>query len=117
MSTRRQKRQPLRTCIACREKREQRELLRVTASKDGDVALDSEQKLPGRGAYLCCRHECVAKARKRDLLRRALKCSIPEEIWKDIESAVADVSSLDGESTCSDVSGRDSVANAGSNRP
>ncbi|HHW93602.1 MAG TPA: YlxR family protein [Clostridiaceae bacterium] len=95
MSDRRRKRQPLRTCIACRVKREQRDLMRVTASKDGVVMLDSEQKMPGRGAYLCYRNECVARARKRDSLQRALRCSIPEEIWEDIECALAEVLALD----------------------
>ncbi len=93
LSERRQKRRPLRTCVACREKRDQRELMRITASKDGVVTLDSQQKLPGRGAYICYRQECVEKAKKRDLLRRALKCPVPEEIWGIIDCTVADVSS------------------------
>ncbi|MBP6137083.1 MAG: YlxR family protein [Clostridiaceae bacterium] len=95
LSERRQKKRPLRTCVACREKRDQRELMRITASKDGVVTFDSQQKLPGRGAYLCYRRECVEKAKKRDLLRRALKCPVPEEIWKNIDYTVADVSSPD----------------------
>ncbi len=86
--------------------------MRVTASKDGKVALDSEQKLPGRGAYLCYRRECVVKAKKRDSLRRALRCAIPEEIWNDIDSAVADVSFLDDEPMCQVPQDGDNVADA-----
>lgn len=53
------------------------------------MAVDHNQKLPGRGAYLCMRLECVKQAKKKDSLRRALKCSIPEEIWTDIECVIA----------------------------
>ena len=84
----REKQPPLRTCAACRERRPQQELIRITASKDGSVAVDTTGKLPGRGAYLCNRAACCGLARKRGSLRRALKCPVPEEIWQDIERII-----------------------------
>ncbi len=92
-------------------------MMRVSASKDGEVRLDLSQKLPGRGAYLCYRHECVEKARKRDLIRRALKCSVPEEVWVDIENAVAGVPFLENERTSRVLTGVDCTADAERKRP
>jgi hypothetical protein len=43
--------------------------------------LDERGKLPGRGAYLCARRECLDKARKSRALARALKTEIPDEIY------------------------------------
>jgi hypothetical protein len=43
--------------------------------------LDERGKLPGRGAYLCARRECLDKAQKSRALARALKTEIPDEIY------------------------------------
>jgi hypothetical protein len=45
------------------------------------VFLDERGKLPGRGAYLCVRRECLDRARKTRALARALKTEIPEELY------------------------------------
>ncbi|HPX92930.1 MAG TPA: YlxR family protein [Bacillota bacterium] len=81
------KKKPLRMCVGCRESFLQEELLRLVASEDG-VRIDRGQKLPGRGAYLCCRTACVEKAKKRQSLQRALKCPVPEAIWVEIDQAI-----------------------------
>jgi predicted RNA-binding protein YlxR (DUF448 family) len=60
----RQKHVPLRTCIACRETRAKRELLRIVRTPDGHVLLDPTSKKSGRGAYLCARFSCWQKALK-----------------------------------------------------
>ncbi len=43
---------PIRQCIACRERRPKRELLRVVLTEAGPV-LDPTGRKPGRGAYVC----------------------------------------------------------------
>ena len=74
-------RQRPRTCVACREESPKGVLIRIARSPAGEVFLDERGKLPGRGAYLCVRRECLDKARKTRALVRALKTEIPEELY------------------------------------
>lgn len=54
--------QPQRTCVACREIRDQRELVRLAYGDDG-LLVDERRRAPGRGAYLCRRAACWQRAR------------------------------------------------------
>ena len=45
-----QKKIPLRMCIACRELKEKREMLRVVKNGEGKIFLDFSSKAAGRGA-------------------------------------------------------------------
>ena len=72
---------PLRRCSGCGESKPKRELVRVVRAQDGTVSLDLTGKKPGRGAYVCPRAACLAKARKAKRIERALEVSIPEEIY------------------------------------
>ena len=74
-------RQRPRTCVGCREESPKRALIRVVRSPSGDVTLDERGKLPGRGAYLCARLECVEKARKTKALSRALKTEVKADAY------------------------------------
>lgn len=67
---------PERTCIACREARPKRELVRVVRRLDGAVVVDPTGKLSGRGAYLCRRQACWQQGLRRDALGRALKTTV-----------------------------------------
>jgi predicted RNA-binding protein YlxR (DUF448 family) len=79
---------PVRSCVACRTRRPQDELVRVTV--DGAAltvdARNGPSRRQGRGAYLCVDATCVARALERNalLLRRALRSrvalTIPEEL-------------------------------------
>jgi predicted RNA-binding protein YlxR (DUF448 family) len=64
---------PIRTCVACRETDEKRDLLRVVRLPDGAVVYDARGKLSGRGAYVCATEKCIALARKQKKLERSLK--------------------------------------------
>ena len=68
---------PLRTCVACGEKKPQGELLRVVSSGGEVPELDAKGRAPGRGAYLCSRAACVEKAWARRALERTLKLQAP----------------------------------------
>lgn len=72
---------PMRTCIACRTKREQKDLIRVYA----DMSTKS-----GRGAYLCYDEACLKKIKKNGALNRALRCSVSEEIYRYLEEKIAE---------------------------
>ncbi len=77
---RKQKHQPLRTCIACHETKPKRELLRVVKTPDGHVFVDATGKKSGRGAYLCARLSCWQKAMKEKRLEHEFEIEIlPED--------------------------------------
>jgi uncharacterized protein len=76
---------PIRTCIACRQTDEKRDLLRVVRQPDGSVLYDPKGKMSGRGAYVCARVPCIEQARKRKGLERSLKLTaIPEALFTEL---------------------------------
>ncbi len=70
---------PQRTCVACRQGKPKREMVRIVRTVEGRVELDPSGKKSGRGAYLCSDPDCWTAALKRGVLPRALKIdAIPE---------------------------------------
>ncbi|MBE3557925.1 MAG: YlxR family protein [Ktedonobacteraceae bacterium] len=86
---RKQKHVPMRTCIACRETKSKRELLRVVRTPEGRVFLDATGKKSGRGAYLCARFSCWELALKKRRLEQELEVTIPAEDRANLENFVA----------------------------
>ena len=76
---------PLRMCIACRELKPKRDMLRVVKNAAGEIRLDFSGKWPGRGAYLCDSADCVKKLRKARLLNRTFSCEVSEDVYARIE--------------------------------
>ena len=76
---------PLRMCIACRELKPKCDMLRVVKNAAGEIRLDFSGKLPGRGAYLCDSADCVKKLRKARLLNRTFSCEVSEDVYARIE--------------------------------
>ena len=65
---------PVRTCVACRRRRPQEDLLRVARRPGGAVLPDAPgTRAEGRGAYLCPDPECIAQAVRSGRLSRALR--------------------------------------------
>jgi len=79
---------PMRQCLACREMKPKRELVRVVRSPEGEISLDSKGKNPGRGAYVCPGAECLKRAIKSKALSRALGVPIPESIIEELTGAI-----------------------------
>ncbi len=78
-----EKKKPVRTCIACRQAKEKRELIRIV--KDGDqVSLDKTGKKNGRGAYICNDVECLKKLKKQKLLNRTFSMEVSDEVYAKI---------------------------------
>src|SRR6266481_3709726 len=80
---------PLRTCIACRENKPKRELLRVVRTPDGHVLLDPTGKKAGRGAYLCARLSCWELALKRKKLENEFEIALLPEDRTALDAFVA----------------------------
>jgi len=69
------RRQPQRTCLGCRQVKDQAELIRFVCSPEGDVLADLKGRLPGRGAYLCNSRGCIEAAVQRKQFDRAFRQS------------------------------------------
>lgn len=78
------KKQRPRTCVGCGEESPKRTLLRVVRSPEGEVHYDPTGKANGRGAYLCADPACVAAAKKKKSLSRALKTEVPESVYEEL---------------------------------
>ncbi|MCT4661440.1 MAG: YlxR family protein [Tissierellales bacterium] len=73
---------PLRKCVGCDVRKTKKELIRVVRNKEGEISLDTTGKANGKGAYLCPNSECFEKAYKKDLLSRAFKEKVSNEIYE-----------------------------------
>lgn len=69
---------PLRTCIACRQSKDKRELVRLVRTPEGELVVDETGKKNGRGAYLCRQRTCWEKVLQGNQVSRALKLEIGE---------------------------------------
>lgn len=79
---------PQRMCMACREKKDKRDLIRIVRTVDGTIVLDDTGKKSGRGAYICPKAECFKKVRKNKGLERALEVKFTEDIYDSLEREV-----------------------------
>ncbi len=64
---------PQRMCVICREVQGKRALIRIVRTPDDGVLIDTTGKRAGRGAYLCQRPTCWARALNSNALNRALR--------------------------------------------
>jgi len=80
------KKVPMRQCLGCRDMYPKRELIRVVRSPEGEISIDLKGKKSGRGAYICRKEECLAKAVRSRSLERALSVNIPAEIYERLKT-------------------------------
>lgn len=76
-----------RLCIACRELKDKRELVRVIRYKD-KIEIDLTGKKDGRGAYLCNNRECLEKAIKTKALEKSFKQAISKSVYDELSSEI-----------------------------
>ena len=81
------KKTPVRMCIACREGRPKKELVRIIASDDG-LSVDETGKAHGRGAYLCPDVACLDKAKKIKAFDRTLGTALDEQSYNSIKRVI-----------------------------
>jgi predicted RNA-binding protein YlxR (DUF448 family) len=70
------RRAPQRTCVACRQVRAKRELIRLVRTPGGEIELDATGKKEGRGAYLCPNRACLEKALQGKQLEHVLRSQL-----------------------------------------
>jgi uncharacterized protein len=74
---------PQRSCLACREAKDKKSLLRFVLAPDRTVVPDLQQKLPGRGVYTCMKGSCLTQAAQKRQFSRGFK---GEVLGADAES-------------------------------
>ena len=82
------KREVKRMCVGCGEMFDNKELIRVVKSPQGEVSLDLTGKKNGRGAYVCNNPECLKKARKRKSIERSFSMKIEDEVYDKMEEEI-----------------------------
>ncbi len=86
----RRKHVPQRTCVACRQVRPKKEMIRIVRSPEGDIEVDETGKKSGRGAYLCPNKACWEIALTKNKLEHALETEIRVEekghLWQHSRS-------------------------------
>ncbi len=87
---------PMRMCVACREMKPKKELVRVvrasaqSETEAAKILIDKTGKANGRGAYLCESAQCLARAQKTRALERALDCRIGEEVYEALKEQLGE---------------------------
>lgn len=89
MAEKRRKHVPLRSCVACHERRAKRDLIRIVRTPEGAIEVDSWGKRAGRGAYVCRDPSCWQAALEPRRLSRALKCSVSEQDVATLKALIA----------------------------
>ena len=79
----------MRMCVACREMKPKKELIRVVRTPEGEIVADETGRKHGRGAYLCRSEACLNKALKIRALDRALEQPLTEAAVDALRQVIA----------------------------
>lgn len=74
-------------CIACRQGRPKKELVRVVVT-EGGLSADETGKAQGRGAYVCPEVACLDKAKKSKAFDRALSAGLSDDAYNAIKRVI-----------------------------
>ena len=80
----------MRRCVATRQCRPRRELIRFVIGPDGGLALDLEEKLPGRGYWVSADSKSLDAARRGRAFQRAAQrqFSLPGDLEARVEAGL-----------------------------
>ena len=92
-----EKKQPMRSCIVCRNKFIKKDLTRIVRNAEGEIFCDPTGKAPGRGAYVCRNPKCIDSFLSRSYLERTFKQQIPQETVEEVRKEVGLTGVKDGE--------------------
>ena len=79
------RRVPERTCIACRQVKAKRDLIRIVKTKDEGIVIDANGKKPGRGTYLCKTKECWGNGLKGNRLEYVMRTTLTPQDRQRLE--------------------------------
>ena len=75
---------PQRTCVACRQVRPKRDLVRLVRNSSGGVEIDLSGRKSGRGAYLCRTPLCWEAGLNRGRLDHELETKLTAEAREEV---------------------------------
>ena len=76
----------MRTCIACKECKPKKELIRIVKTDEG-FKFDKTGKLNGRGAYICNDSKCRELLFKNKLLNKTFKCNVSSDEYNSLKDS------------------------------
>ncbi|MEI5995389.1 RNase P modulator RnpM [Candidatus Enterococcus mansonii] len=75
---------PLRKSVVSGEMKPKKELVRITRSKEGEVAIDPTGKMAGRGAYVALEPKEVQEAWDKHILDRVLETKLTDSFYQEL---------------------------------
>ncbi|MBI9009107.1 MAG: YlxR family protein [Tenericutes bacterium] len=79
-----EKKIPMRRCVATGERFEKKDLMRIVRTPEGTVIYDKTGRANGRGAYLSKSVKAIEKAKKSKALNRQLETEVPETVFEEL---------------------------------
>lgn len=77
--------QKLKMCASCRKYFDEKDLIRLVKNKNGDIFIQKEVKLEGRGLHICNSKNCIENAIKRNQIKRNLRAQeVSEDIYEEL---------------------------------
>jgi predicted RNA-binding protein YlxR (DUF448 family) len=76
--------------VACRTARDKRDLVRIVRVPDGQVVVDPTGRVAGRGAYLCADGSCWQTALDKNIIARALRVALPDDVREYLQAGPAE---------------------------
>lgn len=76
-------------CIACRQEKDKKDMLRIVRRQDGTVSLDFTGKQAGRGAYICDDPACIEKCVKNKLIGKVFDAQVGDDVYNYIAEEYA----------------------------
>jgi len=73
-----------RICVGCGQARHKKELLRIVRCQDNHLEIDFEQKMPGRGAYICPNPECAKLAKTKRGFNRSYHTEVDRTFYDQL---------------------------------
>lgn len=83
-----QRKIPMRKCVASNEMFPKKELVRIVRTPDGNVEIDATGKKNGRGAYISLDPDNVQKAWNKHILDRHLNVTISDDFYEELKAYV-----------------------------
>ena len=71
---------PTRMCIACRNRSSKESFIKVVRKND-EFQIDNDEKLEGRGYYICKNQQCIEKVISKKILNKVCKCDCGDAIY------------------------------------
>jgi predicted RNA-binding protein YlxR (DUF448 family) len=65
--------------------KEKSSLIKVVKDAQGNISIDSTQKRPGRGAYVCRNEECIEKCIKKRMLNKAFSTNVDAAVYDELK--------------------------------